>query len=225
MGSQKRQARTRRWKARRDKARDSAKRRRYEYERGFGGGVLAAKERFLVRDGLLSMTITRHWAAVKRAMYDKTGGTSGTPGAVHYEFLSDAALASPAFELWTSLARPGTTIKLVASAGKAKLAERAKEAAERVKVDTSGLSTYQKGDLVAELRVPEDGIAVRRTSSIDDDLSRHLQHDMPFAIPFVLVQWHSPGKADQSSERRVAYACSSFGVSIPGAVACKRARR
>ena len=100
------------------------------------------------------MTITRHWAAVKHAVYDKEGGTGSTPVAMHYEFLSAATVASSAFELWTSIARTGQTIKLVVSTGNATIEKRAKEAAEHVGVDTSSYNTYRRGDLVAELRVP-----------------------------------------------------------------------
>ena len=90
------------------------------------------------------------------------------------------------------------------------------QAAVRIGVDTSGYRSYHRGDLIAELRVPQNGISVRPTCSINTELARHLRHDMPFAIPFELVRWYSPGAAVRSLERRVSYACSSFGVSIPG---------
>ena len=38
---------------------------------------------------------------------------------------------------------------------------------------------------------------------------------------FELVKWYSQIEAQPATDRRVSYACSSFGVSIPGAVACK----
>ena len=80
---------------------------------------------------------------------------------------------------------------------------------------------YVVGDIVAELRVPLGGINLRKTSNVSGKLAKRLRNDLPFAMQFELVKWYSPIEAQPSTDRRVSYACSSFGVSIPGAVACK----
>mgnify|MGYP000506837869 CR=1 FL=1 len=81
--------------------------------------------------------------------------------------------------------------------------------------------TYRVGDVVAELRVPLGGISLRKTSNVSGKLAKRLRNDLPFAMQFELVKWYSPIEAQPSTDHRVSNACSSFGVSIPGAVACK----
>ena len=81
--------------------------------------------------------------------------------------------------------------------------------------------TYRVGDVVAELRIPVGGISLRKTSDVSGKLAKQLRRDLPFALRFELVTWYSPIEAQPSTDRRVSYACSSFGVSIPGAAACK----
>ena len=80
---------------------------------------------------------------------------------------------------------------------------------------------YRVGDVVAELRIPLGGIILRKTSNVSGKLAKRLRNDLPFALQFELVKWYPPIEAQPSTDRRVSYACSSFGVSIPGAVACK----
>jgi len=62
MGKQGKRARAR-YKTRRSEKR----RAEFAYGKGFFDGFVAAKDKFVVGDGLLSMTITRHWAALKNA--------------------------------------------------------------------------------------------------------------------------------------------------------------
>ena len=169
------------------------------------------------------MTIAKHWATVKNSIYSDVERRTGTAPAIHYEFLSTSAIATSAFALWTDLARPGQRIKLIASAGNDKTEQRALAAATRMKlsIPTDGLVCYKEGDVVAELRIPSDGISLRRTSSVGSKLAKTLRPSMPFALPFELTTWFTPGKAQPFPGRRVPYALSSFGVTIPGAVACK----
>ena len=65
------------------------------------------------------------------------------------------------------------------------------------------------------MRIPVGGICRRKTSSIHGKLARKLRRDLPFALGFELVKWYSPSEASSTVNRRVSYACSSFGVSIP----------
>ena len=207
---------------RRHAARSAERRATYAYEKGFEDGFLAAKQRFVIKDGILSMTITRYWAAVKNALY-VTGRHNATDIVLeHFEFLSAKAVASSAFELWTDLARPGQVFQLIASAGNNKMATKAVDTAQNISVATpTGSNLYRVGDIVAELRVPLGGISLRKTSNVSGKLAKRLRNDLPFALQFELVKWYSPIEAQPSTDRRVSYACSSFGVSIPGAVACK----
>ena len=138
----------------------------------------------------------------------------------HYEFLSASAVASSAFELWTDLARPGQVLQLIASAGNNKTAAKAVGMARSMSIAIHS-NLYRVGDVVAELRIPAGGICLRKTSNVNSNLARHLRNDLPFALCFELVKWYSPIEAPPATDRRVSYACSSFGVSIPGAVACK----
>ena len=185
------------------------------YTRGFGDGFIATKRKFIVGDGILSMTIARPWAAVKHTLRSATkkGDAAATQ---HYEFLSTSAVASSAFELWSSLASPGQVVKLVASAGNIGIAAKAAGTAKRLGIDIDTDSrSYRVGDVVAELRIPVGGICIRKTSSIHGKLARKLRRDLPFALGFELVKWYSPSEASSTVNRRVSYACSSFGVSIP----------
>ena len=172
------------------------------------------------------MTITRHWAEVKNAVYG-TRTSTGTADAawplkLHYEFLSAAATPSAAFSLWAGLARPGQAIKLVVSAGNEASATKAAMAAKRMNVDMPSGRAYQVGDVVAEMRIPSDGVSILRTSNISSNMAQALRESMPFALPFESVKWFPPGMANKFPLKRVPYACSSFGMSIPEAVACKQ---
>ena len=204
-------------------ARRSERRRsKYAYSRGFVDGFVATKEKFVVGGNVLSMTIARPWAAAKNAVRDNSDRTDTGAAEEHCEFLSACAVAASAFELWTGLARPGQIIKLIASAGNATMAARAARTAERLGIDMANRGgSYRVGDVVAELRVPAGGICLRRTSSVCGKLAKRLRRDLPFALCFDLVQWYSPNDASPTSDRRVSYACSSFGVSMPGSEACK----
>ena len=207
---------------RRQAVRSAERRATYSYEKGFEDGFLAAKQRFVIKDGILSMTITRYWAAVKNALY--VAGRHNATDIVleHYEFLSAKAVASSAFELWTDLARPGQVLQLIASAGNNKMATKAVATAQSMSIAIpTGNNLYRVGDVVAELRIPLGGIILRKTSNVSGKLAKCLRNDLPFALQFELVKWYSPIEAQPSTDRRVSYACSSFGVSIPGAVACK----
>ena len=205
---------------RRQAVRSAKRRATYAYNKGFTDGFVAAKHRFLIKDGVLSMTITRYWAAIKNALYGTGRRTATGTGTEHYEFLSASAVASSAFELWTDLARPGQVLQLVASAGNNKTAAKAVGMARSMSTAIHS-NLYRVGDVVAELRIPAGGICLRKTSNVNSNLARHLRNDLPFALCFELVKWYSPIEAPPATDRRVSYACSSFGVSIPGAVACK----
>ena len=140
----------------------------------------------------------------------------------HYEFLSAKAVASSAFELWTDLARSGQVFQLIASAGNNKMATKAVDTAQSISIATpTGSNLYRVGGVVAELRIPLGGIILRKTSNVNGKLAKCLRSDLPFALQFELVKWYSPIEAQPATDRRVSYACSSFGVPIPGAVACK----
>jgi len=207
---------------RRQAVRSAERRATYSYEKGFVDGFLAAKQRFVIKDGIMSMTITRYWAAVKNALYVAGRQNATNIVSEHYEFLSAKAVASSAFELWTDLARPGQVFQLIASAGNNKMATKAVDTARSISIATpTGSNLYQVGDVVAELRIPLGGIILRKTSNVKGKLAKSLRNDLPFALQFELVKWYSPIEAQPSTDRRVSYACSSFGVSIPGAVACK----
>ena len=207
---------------RRQAVRSAERRATYSYEKGFEDGFLAAKQRFVIKDGIMSMTITRYWAAVKNALYVAGRQKATDIVSEHYEFLSAKAVASSAFELWTDLARPGQVFQLIASAGNNKMATKAVDTARSISIATpTGSNLYKVGDVVAELRIPLGGIILRKTSNVKGKLAKSLRNDLPFALQFELVKWYSPIEAQPSTDRRVSYACSSFGVSIPGAVACK----
>ena len=101
IGKAGRAARKRQQACRSDKRRAT-----YAYGKGFVDGFAAAKDRFLLRDGVLSMTITRHWAAAKEAIYGArtkayAEGEDGTATKipVHYEFLSNSAISTSAFTM------------------------------------------------------------------------------------------------------------------------------
>ena len=168
------------------------------------------------------MTITRYWAAVKNALY-VTGRHNATDIVLeHYEFLSAKAVASSAFKLWTDIARPGQVFQLIASAGNSKMATKAVHTAKSISIATpTGSNLYRVGDVVAELRIPLGGISLQKMRYVSGKLAKRLRHDLPFALQFELVKWYPPIEAQPSTDCRVSDACSSFGVSIPGAVACK----
>ena len=157
-------------------------------------------------------------------MYGARTDTAGTasPPKTHYEFLSATATSSAAFVPWTGLARPGQAIKLVVSTGNEGSAKKADTVAKHMNVDMPSDGAYRLGDVVAEMRIPDSGISLQPTSSISNGLAHALQESMPFALPFELVEWFTPDKATPFPHKRVPYACSSFGVSIPEAVACKQ---
>ena len=200
--------------------RSEERRAKYAYTRGFVDGFVATKEKFVVGGNVLSMTIARPWAAVKNAVRDNSDRTGVVEE--HCEFLPAPAVTAPAFELWTDLARPGQLIKLIASAGNAAMAAKAARTAKRLGIDMDiPGGSYRVGDVVAELRVPAGGICLRRTNSVCGKLAKRLRRDMPYALCFDLVQWYPPNGAPPTTGRRVSYACSSFGVSIPEPAACK----
>ena len=111
------------------------------------------------------------------------------------------------------------------STGNAKTAKEADKVAKRMNIGIPSGGTYRAGDVVEEMHIPEGGISLQSTSSIDNSLAQALHESMPFALPFELVEWFTPDKATPLSSRRVSYACSSFGVSVPGAVPSKPTRR
>ena len=52
----------------------------------------------MIKDGIMSMTITRYWAAVKNALYVAGRQNATDIVSEHYEFLSAKAVASSAFD-------------------------------------------------------------------------------------------------------------------------------
>ena len=107
-----------------------------------------------------------------------------------------------------------------ASAGNTKMDAKAINTAKSISIATPS-NLYRSGDVVADLRIPLGGISLQKTSNVRGKLAKRLRHELPFALQFELEKWYPPIEAQPSNDRRVSYACSSFGVSIPGAVACK----
>ena len=80
-------------------------------------------------------------------------------------------------------------------------AKKADSIAKHMGIEMSGYSTYRVGGEVAELRVPDDGLFLQRTSNISNNLAQALQESMPFALPFELVKWFTPDKATKSPSK------------------------